>query len=218
MKKVLALAGVAALGVGAFAQFTYSGPGGSIPDGSGSATSGTPFVSTVNVTTSLPVLEVWVSFEALAHTWVGDVHMTLTAPNMTTMHIMSRPGRGSASTFGYSSDFVAANSYTFRDGGVALFNVAPPAIIPSGIYEASSNPNPPATNTNPYSYTPTSFIASFGGINPQGIWTLEVTDWAGGDTGSIGSWTLHVDVVPEPATLAAVGLGLAALAARRRRK
>jgi uncharacterized repeat protein (TIGR01451 family) len=173
--------------------FSETGPGGPIPDGS----PGTPLVSTVTIPAGAagPILDVWIDFDSLAHTWVGDVWMRLIHPDgVTSMDIMSRPGRGSASTFGFSSDFAAGNVYSFSDSGADLFNVAPPAIIPSGTYRSTSNPNPPATNALPYVYTPTSFVATFGGLSAPGIWTLEVSDWATPDPGSIGSWTLNVEV------------------------
>lgn len=228
MKKFFGLCvAIAALTLGSAANadfFSGGGPGGAIPDGSGTAVSGAPFLSTIVVpgTVQGTITDVNISFNALAHSWVGDVTMTLTHPDgITTLTIMSRPGRGNTSTFGFSSDFVAGNSYAFADFGVALFNVAPPAIIPTGTYIPSSNPNPPATNALPYVYTPTSFFGTFGGLLAPGIWTLEIRDWAGGDTGSLGGWTLNIttqNVIPEPSSLAILSLlGVAGLVVRRRR-
>jgi subtilisin-like proprotein convertase family protein len=54
-----------------------------------------------------------------------------------------------------------------------------------------------------------SFLTAFGGQNVAGIWTLFVSDNAGGDTGSLGSWKLNIitqDVAttPEPSSLLAL--------------
>ena len=51
--------------------------------------------------------------------------------------------------------------------------------------------------------TPAESLAAFQGEPAEGTWTLRVEDHAGGDTGSLDSWTLHVcgrpreDSVPE---------------------
>lgn len=199
-------------------SFSGNGAGGAIPDGSGTNVPGAPLLSTVVVpgTVGGPIGLVWIQFDRLAHTWVGDLTIRLLHPDNTALDIQLRPGRGSASTFGFSSDFVNTNSYAFADSGVDLYNVTPPATIPGGTYKPSSNPNPPATNALPWVYNATSFAAAFNGKLAPGTWTLELIDWAGGDTGSIGGWTLHIETIPAPGALAL--LGAAGLVARRRRR
>ncbi len=222
----IAFAGLLAVAITASAQTTYSaaGPGGAIPDGSGNNVPGVPLVSTATITNSGIINFVTVDFSGLSHTYVGDLTMVLTHPNgFTSIDLMLRPGRGLGTndTFGYSSDFVATNTYSFSDAGASLFGVSPPAAIASGIYIPSSNNNAPglaATNLSLYVYTPTSFASTFGGLDSAGIWTLTITDWAGVDTGSVEGWTVNV-TVPEPSTYALLlTAGLGAVCFIRRRK
>lgn len=220
MRRIL-LSAVAFLvfGTGAQAQFMGTGLGGAIPDGSGSNVSGTPLISTINILSSAPIGGVSVSFNGLAATWVGDIVLTLTHPNGTTsMDLMSRPGRGSGSTFGFSGDYVSTNTYSFSDSGAPLFDVDPGTTVASGNYVPSSNPNPPGTNLLAYVYTPTSFATTFGGLDSAGMWTLTATDWAGGDTGAYVDWTLTITPVPEPTSFVLGGLVLTGIAWNKRRK
>jgi len=207
------------LGTGAQAQLMGTGLGGPIPDGTGSNVPGAPLISMINIPSSVPIGGVSVSFNQLAATWVGDIVLTLTHPNGTTsMDLICRPGRSDTSTFGFSSDYVSTNSYSFSDGGANLFDVAPPGVVPSGDYRPSTNPNPPATNLLPYVYTPNSFAATFGGLDSAGTWTLTATDWAGGDTGSFVDWTLTITPVPEPTSFVLGGLVISGIAWNKRRK
>jgi subtilisin-like proprotein convertase family protein len=211
-------AALAVPGMASAQVFSGSGPGGAIPDGTGSNVSGAPLITTANITGSGPIQSVTIDMSALAHTFVGDVTMRLTHPNGTTfLDLQSRPGRGAGSinpTFGFAGDFVAVNTYSFSDTGVDLYNVDQPGIIASGIYRTSSNPNTPDSPSpppNPWVYSATSLDSTFGGLNAFGTWSLEIRDWAGADIGSLGGWTINVTVVPEPTSLALVGVGFGGL-------
>lgn len=190
--------------------FSGRGAGGAIPDGIGTNMSGAALRSTIVVPRhfSGPVSTVWVEFDGLAHTWPGDLRARLIHPDGTTaMDLFSRPGRGAgefttSSTYGFGSDFVATNKYAFADNGTILFLPhplgGPPGgwqegpSIPSGTFRPTSNQNAPEGNALDYVYVPASFARTFGGKRADGAWTLEITEWAGDETGSLRGWTLNI--------------------------
>jgi subtilisin-like proprotein convertase family protein len=59
---------------------------------------------------------------------------------------------------------------------------------------------------------------SFGGMNPNGIWTLYLADVSGGATSTLMGWSLDIMAVPEPTilALAVFGIGLASVLGFRR--
>ena len=80
-------------------------------------------------------------------------------------------------------------------------------IIANGTYNAGG-----FDGTNAQTVSSFASLASASGGN----WTLTAVDRAGGDFGNMVSWEMSANPVPEPATMAV--LGVAALAAARRRK
>jgi subtilisin-like proprotein convertase family protein len=50
-------------------------------------------------------------------------------------------------------------------------------------------------------------LNSFIGGNPNGTWTLFLSDLSGGETSTLVSWGLEIEAVPEPTTWALVGFG-----------
>lgn len=186
-KLTLALSAGLALSAAATARPLYNGAGGAFPDVSSAS-----FV--INVADSFSVTGASVSFQGLAHTWVGDLQMTL-SHGATTISLINRPGF-TGSGFGNSADFVGSNSYGWADGGSVFPTASTPAIIPSG------------------TYAPVNAFSAFNGSNSSGAWTLTVTDNAGGDTGQMNGWTLNL--VPTPG--AAALFGVAGLAGLRRRR
>jgi subtilisin-like proprotein convertase family protein len=217
----MALTAVLAVCSQANAQvFSGTGPGGPIPDGTGSNTSGAPLISVASVAGSGPISAVTVDFVGLAHTFIGDVTLRLTHPNGTTFHdLQVRPGVGTGATFGFGGNFLAANTYSFSDTGTDLYSTPQNLDIPSGTFRTSSNPNDPgAPPTTAWAYLATSLNSTFSGLDAGGNWTLEARDFAGADTGSFTSWTVNVTVVPEPTSLALCGIAVGGLAWRRLRR
>lgn len=190
----------------AYGQSFNGGPG-VIPDNNPAGVSVLVNVSGLGAGAQLTKL----SFTGLSHTWVGDLRFRLTDPSANTIDIFYRPG-WVGSGFGLSSDLSPNNSYAWvRTGGADFWAAAAGTPIPSGNYA-------PGSQNGTGTQTPTSFSSFVSGAAANGNWTMFAVDGAGGDTGGWQTVTLTFAPVPEPASIAVLGLGAAALIRRRRRK
>ena len=109
----------------------------------------------------------------IAHTWVGDMSITITSPDDTTVTIYDRPGVP-ASTFGCSGNDVFA----------ALDDEAG-----SPVEDECAD----ATPTISGGFIPNNALSAFDGLSANGVWTVEVTDNAGGDNGFLNDWSLEIE-------------------------
>lgn len=110
----------------------------------------------------------------ITHTFVGDLILTLTAPDGTSILLINRRG---------SSGDNFTNTVLDDDAATSIAS-----IIQSGA---------PFTG----SYRPEGPLSTFDGVEINGTWTLNVADRAGLDTGSLVDWTLDFDYEPEPTVL-----------------
>lgn len=113
------------------------------------------------------------------HSWSGDILAQLVAPSSSTVTIIDSPGAGfgSSSNLGTAgSGGNTAGSYVFDDAAAAVMNTSSTsgADIPEG------------------SYQPITPFATLNGQSPIGIWTLNLTDMAGGDDGGLDNATLNI--------------------------
>jgi subtilisin-like proprotein convertase family protein len=169
-----------------------------------------------NITTEVFISIEWGTLPTTAnvalgeeHSFYGDLDMMLQAPGGQLLLFLSDAG----------STNDANGSYTFRDGFAAMQSSGTNINQANGNYGVSQYgtgdvflaPSPAA------SYTNTTFAGAFNGLNPNGTWNLWIMDDAGGDAGWIMSSTLSVSAVPEPGTIAVLGLGVAALLRRRKK-
>lgn len=124
-----------------------------------------------------------------AHTFIGDLVVTLIAPNGTTHSIFGRTGATTATGFGNGNNLIASALYTFNNTAannwwtVAIANTN----VPAGSYRTSNSGGAGATNPMPN----TDINAAFSGIpTSNGTWTLRFTDGCSADTGAIASANL----------------------------
>jgi len=107
----------------------------------------------------------------LAHSWVGDLLVTLRSPSGTVVTLMNRPGGVNNSGNNFCNT-------TLDDEAVNSIQT----IVASG---------------NPWSasFTPSSSLSAFDGQNPNGVWTLFASDAVAQDTGNIRAFSLIVRTV-----------------------
>jgi subtilisin-like proprotein convertase family protein len=119
--------------------------------------------STLTLTTSLPVADVDVVGLDVMHDVLGELTLSLTSPDGTTVVLIDQqcPGYG---------DLPGIN---FDDGAPqAIGDVCPPE------REASYRPEEP--------------LSAFNGQKPAGVWRLTLTDHAGRDPGLLWAWGLSI--------------------------
>ena len=193
----VALSGMAVIGQTFPAD---AGSLGAIPDGSspcwnpGTVTPRNVTFQVAGVTAPLSSVAVSTTFGTPIHTFVGDITAVLIAPNGASHTLFGHTLGTTATAFGDSSDLVGP--YTFTDAAAAppsggwwqAATVAGAAeAIASGSYRTTASGGAGAVNPAP----PTNMNAAFAGVpNPNGTWTLRVTDSCAGDTGAISAASL----------------------------
>lgn len=176
---------------------TYTGTNvGAIPDGTGASTCGAPRDVQFSVAGFPgPVGATSVSFTmSPQHDWVGDLRVTLFAPDGTNHLLFARIGTNPADASGDNANF--DGTYVFSDLAAGdLWTAAASSAgngfdIPPGAYRtqaagpfATDSPGPAFTNMNPVFVTvPEASV--------NGMWTLRFEDCAGADTGTVSAASL----------------------------
>jgi subtilisin-like proprotein convertase family protein len=159
---------------------TFSSLGLPIPDEDTAGLTNTQLLSLMGVSalgTDVRLLKV--CFQ-ISHTWVGDLVVSLTAPNGVTVHLMDQPGVP-ATTFGCGEDNV--DVCIVLGTGNELENVC--------------NPSPLAISGNFTAYNNTDLnLINMGGGSPNGNWSLKVRDLVSSDVGTLDGWYMIFETGP----------------------
>lgn len=108
---------------------------------------------------------------AITHTFVGDLTLKLTSPAGTTITLIGQRG-GTRENICF---------LTLNDDGSQ-----------ASISTITSISGQPMSGT----FKPEQPLSAFDGQNPNGVWTLNISDNASGDTGTFREFTLILDTVP----------------------
>lgn len=187
---------------------TGTGVGFAIPDANPAGQS-----STISISQDVALTGIQVTLSSLSHTWLGDLIATLSKPSSgQTVTLFSRIGRvntglGDSSNFGGTyrfSDSFTGDLWAAAAGGDGSFS------IPSGDYFASGANSAAKLN----------ILGVFAGTSSLGDWVLNISDFTGGDAGTLGSWELSLtgDPTAVPAPLPLLGAAAAFRSSRRIRR
>jgi|SRR5882724_6789222 len=156
----------------------------------------------------------------------GDLYAYLAGPTGGFAILLNRVGvSNSASQFGYGD---TGFNVTFLDAAaqsIQYYQSHSPSYNGNG--QLTGNWQPDGVNIDPQSdpslfwgASQTAMLDSFNGTDADGTWTLFLADLSGGGQGTLISWGLQIETVPEPSSgklLAMAGIFGAAILFLRRR-
>ncbi len=151
-------------------QSFESNPNAAIPDNDATGVS-----DTINIGMSFAIADLDVDL-AINHTWVGDLCVTLTH-NATTVTLIQRPG-----------DDLPCDPDNCCGCATDNYDIVLDDQGTGGPIETQCTDN----LSSPPNYTPELALSAFNGMDSAGAWTINVTDGAGLDTGTLVTWSLHI--------------------------
>jgi subtilisin-like proprotein convertase family protein len=202
MKKTL-LVGILALVAiqpGRAALYSYSGSSYSIPDGNFSGVASTITVSGENAS----LTDIKVNLD-VSGGLIGNLYGYLSY-NGTALVLLNRVGVGTINDGTSYGSLGTSLAITLLSSGADVHWTTGNL---TGEYLADGRDLDPVSATASFNASGTQNLnTSFGGINPNGVWTLFFADASGGGgTSMVNGWSLDITAVPERTTWALVIFG-----------
>ena len=149
------------------------------PDNGGNVNPAVDNIEITGIDGNVEIKKITLTLNQVIHSWVGDLRFWLTKDNNVDTSI-SRIG-WTGTGFGISCNNFISTTLSDSAGLTNIQNI--PTACDGGFTQASGSFNP----KEPFSQFQNS------GVNPNGTYTLRISDNAAGDTGSLRSWTLKID-------------------------
>ena len=121
----------------------------------------------------------------IRHTWNQDLDVTLTSPAGTVVTLTSDNGGSLDDVFNgtvWDDNADPGNQVPFPGDNFAASRLVTSHTFVDGV---ASSP-----------LAPEEALGAFVGENPNGVWTLTISDDSAGDSGSLGGWSLEVTTLP----------------------
>lgn len=148
----------------------------------------TPYPSVISVANRLGVINnVAVTLEGLTHNFTSDIDALLVGPDGSTATILMSDVGGTS----------PANNLTITLDNAAANSLPVNSALSSGTFKPTDGESSQGTSENlfPSPAPPSPYpvnLSVFNGMDPNGTWSLYITDDTGIDSGSITSWKLII--------------------------
>ena len=138
----------------------------------------------------------------------GDLYAYLSY-NGTLVTLLNRVGVGTINggdAFGSADS--GFNNVTLNSSGSDVHWASAGGGALTGSYQADGRQISPSGSAASFNAAGTVTLnGSFGGMNPNGVWTLHFADYSSGDTSTLQGWSLNITAVPEPVNVALAVFG-----------
>ncbi len=158
--------------------------------GTGTSGPAAPYPSSIAVSgITGTVTKVTVTLKGISHTFPDDIDVLLVGPTGVKLILMSDVG-GSADLTGETYKFDSTAAALLADGSLSPSGVYRPSNYGTGDTFGAPAPAGPYLSPAP---SGTDSLTAFNGLNPNGTWSLYVTDDVGGDIGAFASgWEVNI--------------------------